>query len=104
MQGMVHALSALELVILAPLVVKDFWDYGALFTNLYQDLSGQVKNNHIFTCNGNDSFVLVIELWERNLEGHKERKHEATKKNRKAILTWSIFMEEQLSSFTILNW
>ncbi len=62
MQGMVHALSALELVMMAPFVVKDFWDYGALFTNLYQDLSGQVKNNHIFTCNGNDSFVLVIEL------------------------------------------
>ena len=82
MQGMIHTLSASDSVTVVPSDVEDFWDYDALFSKIYRDLSGQVKNNHIFTCSGNGSFRSVMDLRESNLDDHKKRKHEVTKKNR----------------------
>ena len=28
----------------------NFWDYDSLMNDMYRDLSGQIKINHIFSC------------------------------------------------------
>ena len=46
----------------------DFLDYDKLLDGLYWKLLGHVKQNHIFSCQGND----VLHLLKSNLAEHVE--------------------------------
>ena len=62
-------------------IPEDFLDYNALTDDVYRDLSGMVKKNHMFSChdNGNDT---IIRLRESNLDEHKEVNHIAVKRTK----------------------
>ncbi len=39
-------------------------------TDVYRDISGQIKVIHIFFCSGNNPLVMTIDLQKSNLEEH----------------------------------
>ena len=47
---LVEALSSSRTIAIHPSRSEDFLDYGKLFDFIYKKLTGQVKQNHIFTC------------------------------------------------------
>ncbi len=47
---LVEALSSSRTITIHPSRSEDFLDYGKLFDFIYKKLTGQVKQNHIFTC------------------------------------------------------
>ena len=50
-----------------PTSPDDFFNYDKLFKDMYADLSGKVKVNHIFSCSGDDPEVTLMELRQSNL-------------------------------------
>ena len=68
-QALLEALSRLPMVTIHPVTPDDFCNYNRLMCEIFWALSGQVKRNHIFSCNdGRDKMTLR----ESNLEEHKE--------------------------------
>ncbi len=94
MQALFDCLSVSDSVTVVPLVAEDFLDYNALFDDIYHPLAGKVKQNHIFSCSG-DNLLPVIELHASNLDEHQITYFKALKKSRTVeeisnlTVTWS---------------
>ena len=57
-----------------------FFDYDSLLNDMYRDLSGQVKINHIlFLCSGDDPLAMALAMWRSNLPEHPALTHIASK-------------------------
>ena len=52
---------------------------NALLNDMYRDLSGQVKVNHIFLCSGDDPLAMALAMWRSNLPEHPALTHIASK-------------------------
>jgi hypothetical protein len=59
MDELIVALDVSEKIHVDPTVATNFLDYNGAFKALYTNLSGLVKNNHIFTCDGDDNELIV---------------------------------------------
>ncbi len=70
MEGLVDVLNTSESVSVILTSPDDFFDHDKLFKDMYADLSGKVKVNHIFSVSGNDLEVAYVNLHQSNLEGH----------------------------------
>ena len=94
MQALFDCLSVSDSVTVVPLVAEDFLDYNALFDDIYRPLAGKVKQNHIFSCSG-DNLLPVIKLHASNLDEHQITYFKALKKSRTVeeisnlTVTWS---------------
>ena len=92
MEGLIEALDASDCVSVIPTVSEDFFDYDALFKDLYRNLTRNVKQNHIFSCVEHDT----IHVSESNLIEHATKTHKASKKGR-------LMNIEQLRTHTSTN-
>ncbi len=71
-------------VTVIPTLHEDFLDYDMLLKDMYIDLAGKVKQNHIFLCSGNDLRTSVsIYLRQINLDKHTTTTHKASKRSQK---------------------
>ena len=61
---------------------SDFLDNDGAFKALYTNLSGLVKHNHIFTCNGDDYELIMKFLRESNLDEQEIIRHTAVRPSR----------------------
>ncbi len=52
---------------------------NALLNDMYRDLSGQVKVNHIFLCSGDDSLAMALARQRSSLLEHLALTHIASK-------------------------
>ena len=59
MDELIVALGVSAKITVVPTVASDFLDYDGAFKALYTNLSGLVKNNHIFSCNGDDDELIM---------------------------------------------
>jgi hypothetical protein len=82
MQALFDCLGVSDSVTVVPSVAEDFLDYDALFDDIYRPLAGKVKQNHIFSCSG-DNLLPVIELRASNLDEHQITCFKVSKKSRK---------------------
>jgi hypothetical protein len=59
MQDFFLTLNVSDSVMVVPMIPEDFLDYNVLTDNVYSDLSGMVKQNHMFSCHddGNDTII-----------------------------------------------
>ena len=75
------ALGVSAKITVVPTVASNFLDYDGAFKALYNDLSGLVKHNHIFTCDGDDD-ELIMKIRKSNLDEHKIIRHTAVRPSR----------------------
>ncbi len=68
-QDLLETLNKLSMVILCPASLEDFLDYGRLMSSLFWTLAGNIKKNHIFSCNNYGSQMM---LRQSNLSEHQE--------------------------------
>ena len=61
---------------------SDFLDNDGAFKALYTNLSGLVKHNHIFTCDGDDYELIMKFLRESNLDEQEIIRHTAVRPSR----------------------
>jgi hypothetical protein len=93
MDKLVVALGVSAKITIVRTVASDFLDYDGAFKELYNNLSGLVKNKHIFTCDGDDN-ELIMKIRESNLDEHEIR-HIAVRPSRgirndiEKLRTWS---------------
>ena len=59
MEALVKKLNASESVTVVPIEPDVYFYYYSLLNDMYRDLSGQVKVNHIFSCSGDDGACYV---------------------------------------------
>jgi hypothetical protein len=78
---LIVALDVSAKITVDPTVTSNFLDYDGTFNALDTNLSGLVKNNHIFTCNGGDN-ELIMKIQERNLDEHEIIRHAAVRPSR----------------------
>ena len=78
MDSLVASLSKSKSVTVLPTEPGDFFNYDALFKDLFRNLSGAVKKNHIFSCTGVDR----MDLYESNIAEHTKHTHKLSKKGR----------------------
>ena len=78
-------LNMSESMTVLPTLPEDFFDYDKLFKEMYADLAGKVKNNHIFSCGGgrDDEEVTFLTLHQSNLDNHTVSTHKVSKRSRK---------------------
>lgn len=76
MEELIRSLDASDCVSVIPTIPEDFYDYDALFKELYRNLTSNVKQNHIFSCVEHDK----MHLRESNLTEHTTKMHKASKK------------------------
>ncbi len=69
MQGLFDCLTLSNAVTVEPALQEDFLDYNKLFQDIYHNLAGKDKLNHIFSVS-NDNTLAVIHLLESNLDEH----------------------------------
>jgi len=81
MDELIVVLGVSVKITVVPTVASDFFDYNGAFKALYIDLSELVKNNHIFTCDGDDD-ELIMKIQESNLDEHKIIRHTAVRPSR----------------------
>jgi hypothetical protein len=82
MQDLFQRLDVSDSVTVVPTTPADFLDYDALFDDVYRDLAGKIKQNHIFACGGDDDDMLpIIQLRESNLDEHTIINHKVVKKS-----------------------
>ncbi len=81
MDELIVALGVSAKITVVPTVASDFLDYDGAFKALYTNLSGLVKNNHIFTCNGDDD-ELIMKIRESNLDEHEITRHTVVRPSR----------------------
>jgi hypothetical protein len=79
MIDLIERLNVLESVTVVSTVPDDFSDYDALLNDMYRDLSGQVKINHIFSCSGDNLLAMMLEMQKSNLPEHGVIVHIASK-------------------------
>ena len=82
MQALIEHLSASDSITIWPSEPDDFLNCNALFSDIYCDLSGKVKQNHIFSCSG-DCLLPIVSLRESNLDERQVSNHAVSKKTRK---------------------
>jgi hypothetical protein len=76
MEDLIDVLDTSELVTVLRTAPKDFFDYDKLSKEMYANLVGKVKNNHIFSCNGrDDEEVTLLTLRQSNLDIHTASTH-----------------------------
>ncbi len=63
MEDLFFQLNVSILVMAIPLLHDDFFDYNALLKDMYIDLAEKIKQNHIFTCSGNDNDLTSISMY-----------------------------------------
>ncbi len=68
-QDLVETLNKSLMVTIHPENPDDFLDYNKLMSSLFWTLSGNIKKNHIFSCNNNKS---QMTLRHSNLPEHQE--------------------------------
>ncbi len=66
---LVMMLAMSDSVSVHPTNTDDFLDYDTLLDGLYRKLLGHMKQNHIFSCQGND----VLHICKSNLAEHKDK-------------------------------
>jgi hypothetical protein len=81
MEGLFDCHGVSECVTIVPTLPEDFLDYDRLFNNIYRNLAGKVKMNHIVSISG-DGPLPVIELHENNLDEHPISNHPLLKKGK----------------------
>ena len=59
MDELIVGLGVSAKITVVPTVASDFLDYDGAFKALYTNLSGLVKHNHIFTCDGDDNELIM---------------------------------------------
>ena len=74
MQGLFDCLGVSECVTVVSTLPEDFLDYDRLFNNIYRNIAGMIKLNHIFSISS-DGPLPVMELRESNLSEHPITKH-----------------------------
>ena len=82
MQGLYDCLDASDAVTVVPASSRDFLDYDILYQDLYRNLAGKVKSNHIFSVSDQNP-TTVIHLRESNLNEHPITLHRTSKKKAK---------------------
>jgi hypothetical protein len=65
-----------------PNLPEDFLDYDRLLNDIYCNIAGMIKLNHIFSVSGDDPLP-VMELQERNLSEHPILKHILSKRGKR---------------------
>ena len=78
METLLLALSVSDSVTVIPTLPEDFDNYDALFKDLFRNLSGKVKQNHIFACSADDQ----MDLRESDIIEHKTNTHKCWKTGR----------------------
>jgi hypothetical protein len=68
-QDLVETLNKLSVVTIHPASSEDFLDYKKLMSSLFWTLAGNIKKNHIFSCNDDGS---QMTLRQSNLPEHQE--------------------------------
>jgi hypothetical protein len=68
-QDLVETLNKSLMVTVHPASSEDFLDYNKLMSSLIWTLAGNIKKNHIFSCNNDGSQMM---LWQSNLPEHQE--------------------------------
>ena len=62
MQDLFQRLDVSDSVTVMPTMREDFLDYDNLFDDVYRDLAGMVKQNHIFSGAGGDSDDIFAQI------------------------------------------
>ena len=85
MESLIDILDTSKSVTVLPTAPKDFFDYVKLFKDIYANLVGKVKNNHIFLCGSgvDDEEVTFLTLRQSNLDNHTASTHKVSKRSRK---------------------
>ena len=73
MEDLVFQLNVSTSVMVIPTLHGDFLDYEMLLKGMYIDLAGKIKQNHIFSCSGDDLTLVSIYLRRSNLDDHTIR-------------------------------
>ena len=76
MEGLIESLNRSETVTVHPAGPEDFYDYDQLLNAVFRDLAGQIKKNHIFSCNDDGSKMI---LRQSNLVEHAATVHKLRK-------------------------
>ena len=79
MKELLDVFSILDSISVIPMTLDNFWDWDRLLTNMYRDISGQIKVNHIFSRSGNDPLLMTLDLWKLNLDKHGVILHKVSK-------------------------
>ena len=79
MEELIDVLSVSDSVSVLPISPDDFWDWDRLLTDMYRDISGLIKVNHIFSCSGNNPLLMTLDLRKSNLEEHGIIIHKVSK-------------------------
>jgi len=94
MDELIVALGVSAKITVVPTVASNFLDYDGTSKALYIELSGLVKHNHIFTCDGDDN-ELIMKIRKSNLDEHEVIRHTAVRPSRgkrndiEKLRTWS---------------
>ena len=62
MEKLLETLNVSDSVTVVPTAPDDFWDYDGLLNDMYKDISGKVKINHIFSCNSDNPLSMALDL------------------------------------------
>jgi hypothetical protein len=82
MQALIKHLSTYNSVRIWPSKPNNFFNYDALFSDIYHNISEKVKQNHNFSCS-NNCLLPIISLQESNLDEHQVSNHAVSKKTQK---------------------
>jgi hypothetical protein len=81
MQDLLETLNVFDSVVV-PTIPEDFLGFDVLTDDVYCDLSGMVKQNHMFSCHDNGTNAIIIQIQESNLDEHKDVNHKAVKRTK----------------------
>ena len=84
MEDLIVSLNRSDHVTIIPTCPEDFFDYDALFKDLFRNITRNIKQNHIFSCSSVDD---RMNLRESNIADHKIKTHKCSKKGRHMTLT-----------------
>jgi hypothetical protein len=79
MEKLLETLNVSDSVTVVPTAPDDFWDYDGLLNDMYKDISGKVKINHIFSCNSDNPLSMALDLRKSNLPEHTVDVHNVSK-------------------------
>ncbi len=79
MEKLIDALSVSDSITVIPTMPNDFWDWDWLLSDMYRDILGQIKVNHIFSCSSDNLLVMTLGLRKSNLEEHGVIVHKISK-------------------------
>ena len=76
-EKLVEALNVSKSVMVVLTVPSNFWDYNGLLNEMYKDISGKIKIDHIFYCSSKNPLVMTLNLRKSNLAEHMVVAHNA---------------------------